>query len=215
MPDVLIRKLENYLALGELEKRALQQAEIVARDVDARQDIVSQNQPFEGATLLLDGFACRYKLLPDGRRQIIAYMVPGDMCDPRLFLLDRMDHSIASLSRAQIAIWPRKSLLGLTALYPRITRALWWSALVDEGIAREWLVSLGQRTALERLAHLVCELYFRLRAVGRVFADGFDFPVTQAEIGDTLGLSAVHVNRTLQDMGASGSSGWPGGASRY
>jgi CRP-like cAMP-binding protein len=105
-------------------------------------------------------------------------MIPGDMCDPRIFLLDRRDHSIASLSRVKIAIWLRKTVLGLTSIYPKIMRAFWWCALVEEGIAREWLVSLGQRTALERLSHLICELYYRLNAVGLVHADGFDFPVT-------------------------------------
>lgn len=196
----LIRKLENYVQLADAEKRSLLQAETQVRDVDARLDIVREHQEIEGATLLLEGFACRYKLLPDGRRQILGYMIPGDMCDPRIFLLDRMDHSIATISRAKVAVWPRKSILGLTSIYPRITRAFWWCALVDEGIAREWLVSLGQRTALERLSHLICELYYRLKAIDLVHGNGFDFPVTQAELGDTLGLSAVHVNRTLQDM---------------
>lgn len=196
----LIRKLENYVQLSDIEKRSLMQAEAHIRDVEARCDIIQERQEVEGATLVLEGFACRYRLLPDGRRQILGYMLPGDMCDPRIFLLDRMDHSIATISRAKIAVWPRKSVLGLTSLYPRITRAFWWCALVDEGIAREWLVSLGQRTALERLAHLICELYHRLKAIDLVNANGFDFPVTQAELGDTLGLSAVHVNRTLQDM---------------
>jgi CRP-like cAMP-binding protein len=200
MAAPLIRKLENYVHLADTEKRSLMQAEVLIRDVDARLDIIREHQAIEGATLLLEGFACRYKLLPDGRRQILGYMLPGDMCDPRIFLIDRMDHAIAAISRAKIAIWPRKSVLGLTSLYPRITRAFWWCALVDEGIAREWLVSLGQRTALERLAHLICELYYRLNAIGLVSGNGFDFPVTQAELGDTLGLSAVHVNRTLQDM---------------
>jgi len=196
----LIRKLENYVHLADIEKRSLMQADFQIREVDARVDIIREHQEVEGATLVLEGFACRYKLLPDGRRQMLGYMLPGDMCDPRIFLLDRMDHSIATISRAKIAVWPRKSVLGLTSLYPRITRAFWWCALVDEGIAREWLVSLGQRTALERLAHLICELHHRLKAVDLVSGNGFDFPVTQAELGDTLGLSAVHVNRTLQDM---------------
>jgi CRP-like cAMP-binding protein len=196
----LIRKLENYVQLADIEKRSLMQAEVQVKDVEARVDIIREHQEVEGATLVLEGFACRYKLLPDGRRQMLGYMLPGDMCDPRIFLLDRMDHSIATISRTKIAIWPRKEVLGLTSLYPRITRAFWWCALVDEGIAREWLVSLGQRTALERLAHLICELHYRMNAIDMVSGNGFDFPVTQAELGDTLGLSAVHVNRTLQDM---------------
>jgi CRP-like cAMP-binding protein len=196
----LIRKLENYVQLADAEKQSLLQAETQIREIDARLDIIRERQEVEGATLLLEGFACRYKLLPDGRRQILGYMIPGDMCDPRIFLLDRMDHSIATISRAKVAIWSRKSILGLTSIYPRVTRAFWWCALVDEGIAREWLVSLGQRTALERLSHVICELYYRLKAIDMVRGNGFEFPVTQAELGDTLGLSAVHVNRTLQDM---------------
>jgi CRP-like cAMP-binding protein len=200
MVETLIRKLENYVQLSDAERRSLLQAETTTHDIEPRQDIVREHEEVEGALLLMEGIACRYKMLPDGRRQILGYMIPGDMCDPRVFLLDRRDHSIATLSRAKIAIWPRKSVLGLTSVYPKITRGFWWSALVDEAIAREWLVSLGQRTALERLSHLICELYNRLDAVDLVRGKGFDFPVTQAELGDTLGLSAVHVNRTLQDM---------------
>jgi CRP-like cAMP-binding protein len=200
MTMALIRKLENYVLLTDIEKHSLLEAETTVRTIDPRLDIACEHDEIDGAILLLEGFACRYRLLPDGRRQILSYMLPGDMCDPRIFLLDHRDHSIASLSRVRIAVWPRKAVLGLTSIYPRITRAFWWCALADEGIIREWLVSLGQRTALERLSHLICELYYRLKAIDLVYADGFDFAVTQAELGDTLGLSAVHVNRTLQDM---------------
>jgi CRP-like cAMP-binding protein len=200
MAVALVRKLENYVRLTDTEKRALLRAEPAVVTADPRRDIAAEHEPIEGAIQILEGFACRYKLLPDGRRQLLSFMIPGDMCDPRIFLTDRWDHSIGSLSRIRFAVWPRKSVLGLTSVYPRIIRAFWWCALVDEGTTREWLVNLGRRSARERLSHLICELFYRLRAVDLVRNGGFDFPVTQAELGDALGLSAVHVNRVLQDL---------------
>jgi CRP-like cAMP-binding protein len=149
---------------------------------------------------VVEGFACRYKLLPDGRRQIVSYLLPGDLCDARMFLLDRVDHSVATLSRATVVVWSRHTILDLIEKNPGLARAFWWSTFVEESIGREWLVNLGQRTALERLSHLICEMFFRLDSVGKTRGHSFELPITQADLADTLGLSVVHVNRTLQEL---------------
>jgi CRP-like cAMP-binding protein len=204
MTHPLIRKLANFTQLTVTERDALLDAIGPARHFGPREDIVPEGGPADGVNLILEGIACRYKLLPDGRRQILAYMVPGDTCDLCAFVLGRMDHGIASLAPASVAVIPQERMAGLSATYPNIRRALWWAALVEEATTREWLVNVGQRTAYERLAHLLCEMFVRLRAVGLVEGDRCELPLTQAELADTLGLSTVHVNRTLQDLRRAG-----------
>lgn len=200
MIERFIRKLEYFAPLSREEKDALLDASAVTRRYDAHDDLVQEGEPTDGVKIILQGLACRYKVLPDGRRQIVAYLVPGDICDVRPALLRRMDHSIGTLCPVEAALWAPERVLALTDRYPRVTRALWWSALVEEAITREWVVNVGHRTALERTAHLFCELFVRLRAVGLTQADRFELPLTQTELADTLALSAVHVNRTLMDM---------------
>jgi len=200
LTQFLTRKLENFAQLGEAEKLAL---EILGRDCKfhpGHVDIMFDGDSLESVILMLDGFACRYKHLDDGRRQITGYLVPGDLCDPYVFMLRKIDYSVATLCPALIAKVPRSKLVKILDEYPRIARALWWSALVDEGILREWVVSIGRRTALERTAHLICELYHRLQAVGLARNNRCEFPITQQDLADSLGLSAVHVNRTLQEL---------------
>ena len=126
--------------------------------------------------------------------------MPGDFCDLNVFILDQMDHSIGTVSACQVVDIPRQSIEALTEHHPRITRALWWCTLVDEAVLREWLVNMGSRQAHQRIAHLLCELLVRLEAVGRVNANSYAFPFTQLEVADTLGLSDVHVNRTLREL---------------
>ena len=196
----LVRKLEKFTPLAEEETRALAEAAGNVRRFQAHEDLVREGEPTDGVTLMLEGFACRYKVLPDGRRQIVAYLVPGDLCDVRVFLLKRMDHTIGALSPVETAVMPQESVSEMMARYPRITRALWWSTLVEESVAREWIVNVGQRSAFERLAHLFCEIFTRLHAVGLTQENRCELPLTQIELADTLALSAVHVNRTLMEM---------------
>lgn len=196
----LIRKLENFAALSEVEREVLGAAIASVRECRSHEDIIREGDATGAVNVILTGFACRFKMLPDGRRQIIGYLLPGDICDVRVFLLRRMDHTISTLAHTVIGTLPRESALELTEKHPRLTHAFWWATMVEESIAREWLINVGQRTALERLAHLFCEIFVRLRAVGLVDGDSCEFPVTQAELADTLALSAVHVNRTLREL---------------
>jgi CRP-like cAMP-binding protein len=200
MNNPLLRKLANFTQLSEDESNAVDECSQDVREFAAREDVISQGDRTGGVKLLLDGFACRYKVLEDGRRQIVAYFVPGDLCDLRVFILKRMDHSIGAVVASKVATISPENILRLTHTYPTLTRALWWSTLVEEAIAREWLVNVGQRDALERTAHLFCELLYRFRAVGLNQGNSCTLPLTQVELAETLGLSSVHVNRTLQEL---------------
>ncbi|GJD78262.1 Crp/Fnr family transcriptional regulator [Methylobacterium gregans] len=204
MPQRLIRKLEHFVRLSGGDKLALQGLAQKVRAVGAHEDIIREGDNPLHVNLILEGWACRYKQLADGRRQIISFFVPGDLCDPHVFVLRQMDHSIGSLTPLRFAQIPREALLGVTDRHPRITRALWWETLVTAAVQREWTVNIGQRSALERMAHLLCELFIRLRCVGLSEGNSCPLPVTQTELADATGLTSVHVNRTLQEMRSAG-----------
>lgn len=197
---VVASKLEAFTRLSAEDRAALSQASRNFRYVDARRDLVSEGDKPRYVHLVLDGWACRYKQLPDGKRQIVALFVPGDFCDVNVFILKSMDHSIAAITRLKVAMITPDEMNALTAERPRITQALWWHELVTAAVQREWTLNLGQRSAYERLAHLLIELYIRLNSVGRARNGRCDFPLTQNDLADATGLTSVHVNRTLQEL---------------
>ena len=203
MKNLLIRKLEAFGRLPDADRRLLDGIAAPAKDVAAREDLIREGDDPRDVQLILEGFACRYKLLPDGGRQITAFLIPGDFCDLHVFILKAMDHSIATMSPCRVVAIPREKILELTER-PAIARALWWAALVDEAILREWLVNLGARPADQRIAHLLCELLVRLRTVGLVNGDSYELPITQHDLADTMGLTNVHVNRVLQRLRSEG-----------
>jgi CRP-like cAMP-binding protein len=204
MTTPFIRKLEYGAALSVKDRQLLEQAASDTREIGPRQDLICEGDKPENLHLIVEGWACRYKLMADGGRQILAYLVPGDFCDLHAAILGEMDHSIATLSPCKVAFIPEDTVKQLTTNNFAIARAFWWATLVDEGTLREWLASMGRRGADQQLAHLFCELTVRLDSVGLVAGNSFDFPVTQAELGDTLGLSAIHVNRMLQQLRSDG-----------
>jgi CRP-like cAMP-binding protein len=202
MPNAFIRKLNLFAPLSGADSKMLEHVCSKPLSIKARQDLIAEGEAPDVVHLILQGFACRYKVLPEGTRSIMAYLLPGDMCDWHAFILKDMDHSVATLSPCQVVEIPRAAVLEITDKYPAITRALWWIALVDEAVLREWIVNVSRRSAEQAVAHLFCELLARLEAVGLRVADGFEFPVTQSELADTIGLSAVHVNRVIQELRA-------------
>lgn len=193
-------KLEAFARLSADDRDALAQVTRNFRFVDARRDLVSEGDKPRYVHLVLDGWACRYKQLPDGKRQIVALFVPGDFCDVNVYILKAMDHSIGAITRLKVAMISPEEMNALTAERPRITQALWWHELVTAAVQREWTLNLGQRSAYERLAHLLIELYMRLYTVGRAHNGHCDFPLTQNDLADATGLTSVHVNRTLQEL---------------
>lgn len=170
------------------------------RVVPAREDIVREGDPPGDVRLVMDGFAYRYKLVSGGRRAIMAILIPGDFCDLDVAILNRMDHSIAAFTPCSVVDISRASVEELTANHPNISHALRWVTLVDEATLREWLVNMGQRPADRQLAHFICEMRLRLEIVGLANESGMHFPLTQEDIADTLGISAVHVNRVLHQL---------------
>ena len=200
MIDTLIRKLSAAGGLTEADRQTVRQLNLRTQQVPARQDLTCEGDRPENVHLVLSGFACRYKVLPRGRRSIAALMVPGDFCDLHVAILDEMDHSIATLTPCTVVEIPRSTIRDLTKNHPHITHALWWATLVDEAVLREWLVGIAGREAHERTAHLFCELLLRLQTVGLAEGDGYAMPFTQNDLADMLGLTPVHVNRVLREM---------------
>jgi CRP-like cAMP-binding protein len=200
MPNPLIRKLANVANLTEEQRQVLQQLCENPRDVPADRDILVEGDRPDHLHLILEGWAIRYNLLPNGSRAITAFLIPGDFCDMHVMLLQQMDHSIATLCPAKIAHIPTDVVAALTRQQPELIQALWWTTLVDEGVLRAWLVNVGRRNAFKRTAHMICELYERMRNVGLVSGKEFDMPLTQDEIADSLGLTTIHTNRVIMRL---------------
>lgn len=200
--NVLFRKLSCFTDLSDDDVRAIDMLCEHQITVEAKRNLIQEGERPNDVYLLLEGWGYRYKLLPDGGRHILAYLIPGDLCDIHIFILKTMDHSLGLLSPATVAVIPQEVILDVMDKHPRIERALWWATLVDEAVLREWLVNIGQRDAFKRIAHLFCELWMRMRAVGLASEGEFSLPLTQEELGDTMGLTGVHINRVLQRMRA-------------
>lgn len=197
--DPLIAKLESVVRLTDEDRAALAALCAGARDVPARRSLIREGDRPENVHLMIDGWAARYKLLPDGARQITAFLMPGDFCDLHVALLGEMDHGIATLTRSRIAFIPH-AVVDALADRPRLAKAFWWATLVDEAVLRAWLVNIGRRDAFAAAGHLICELYVRLKNVGLVSDHRFELPLTQEEIADALGLTPVHINRVLRRL---------------
>lgn len=203
MDNALIRKLGRFTRLSPEDKRLLSQ--VTARQVrrfGQREDIAAENTRPEVMIVVLSGWASRYKVLEDGRRQIMAFFLPGDMCDLNVFVLRQRDHAIGALTPVTIAEITRAGYEELMHASPRVTQSMWWESLVAAAIQREWAMNLGQRDSAERMAHLFCEIFVRLQAVGQTVNNACEMPLTQSELGEATGLSSVHVNRTLQELRA-------------
>jgi CRP-like cAMP-binding protein len=196
----LLLRLSGPEPLSAEDAHALETAAGPARLHRAHEDLAREGEIATHISLLVSGFAYGCRVLPDGRRQILSYLIPGDMCDPRLLLLPTARHTVSTLTAANVVLFSRETLLTLVDRHPGLGRALCWLALQEELIAREWLVNVGQRTALERLAHLLCEIFTRMQTVGLTDGGRCELPLTQVELADTLALSTVHVNRTLQEL---------------
>jgi CRP-like cAMP-binding protein len=203
MTNPLIRKLERFPKLSVDDQRLLERvtSEHVRR-IGPREDILCEGDAPGEIHLILSGWACRSKQLEDGRGAILAFLLPGDLCDLDNFLLRPMDHSVGALTAVTVAGIPRPLFEDLMLNHSRIAQALWSSALIDAAIQREWTLNLSQRTAYERLCHLLCELFLRLRAVGLTQGSSCELPITQAKLAEATGLTLVHLNRMLQELRA-------------
>jgi CRP-like cAMP-binding protein len=195
-----LRKLEARDVLTDNERRTLVAAAGDEVRFPAGADLVREGARPDVSMLVLDGFTTRYRDAADGSRQIMAIHIPGDFVDLHSFLLREMDHSVGALSACRVMRFPHANLRTITEDHPHLTRLLWLMTLIDSSIHREWLAAAAQ-PAPEQIAHLICELYVRLGITGLIGADqSFTLPMTQMELGEALGLSAVHINRSLQQL---------------
>jgi CRP-like cAMP-binding protein len=196
----LLRKLESIVDLSAEDRQGLLALPITVKSLDADRDIVRERDRPTECALVLEGFVCRYKLIADGKRQITGFYLPGDIPDLQSLYVEVMDHSLGTLTATRVALFPHDSIRSLLRRHPSLAEAFWRDTLIDAAMFREWMIGLGRRDAYARIAHLFCELFVRHRAVRLTNGDGFDLHATQAELGDALGLSTVHVNRVLQDL---------------
>ena len=196
----LTRKLSLYAQLSASDRDLLDTLLTREEYFPADVDIVEEGGLPRSVFVMKEGMAVRYRNLPDGGRQIMTFLIPGDLCDAHVFLLKAMDHSLGTITPVRIAPISRDEILNLFVQRPRISAALWWSSLQEESMLRERIVSLGRRDARGRVAYMLCELLWRHAAIGLTDGNVFRLPLTQTELADTLGLTPVHVNRVLKEF---------------
>ena len=201
-PNPILRKMESIalFELSEAERAALIAMPLHEAQIDAYQDIVCEGERPSRCFAVLDGFAATYKTTLTGKRQVAAYHVPGDVPDIQSLHLKVLDNSISAIGPCKIGFIQHDAMRALFRAYPRIGDAFWRVTLIDAALYREWILNIGRREAYSRMAHLFCELITRLEAVGLAPDRTCPLPMTQSELGDALGITAVHVNRVVGDL---------------
>lgn len=200
MANRFVEKLRGFVQLNGEELAALQRATANPQAFGPREDLIREGDRPGPVFVMLDGWAFRYKVLPNGSRQIMAFMMPGDACDLNISMLAEMDHSIQTQTRAQVAKISRETMDEMMTEHPGIARAMYVTQLVDESTLRAWIVSLGRRSSVERAAHLLLELYVRGIRTGMASDNEIELPLSQVVLADALGMTPVHVNRVLQEL---------------
>lgn len=198
--EPVIRKLSAFERLSGGEVHAIQKLGRDLRVFHKYRDIITEGDNPDFVHVVLAGWAARYSVLPDGGRMITAFLIPGDFCDIHVTTPSAMDHSILAITDCKVAFVQKHAIEEVTRSTVALTRAFWRSTLVDEAILRQWLVCVGRRNAKAALAHLLCELHVRLQLVGLADNGDLHLPLTQTELADATGLTAVHVNRTLRAL---------------
>jgi len=201
---LLARKLSKHVVLDPDDRTALLDLPYMRRTLDPSTYLLREGDSPQYCSILMSGFAYRQKLTGDGARQIVSLHIPGEALDLQSLYLDTADHNIQTLTRAEVALVPREAMRELIRARPSIAQAVMIEILVEGSIGREWALNIGRRNAQTRLAHLLCEVAMRLDAQGLPTDGGYELPMTQEQLGDALGLTAVHVNRTLKTLEAKG-----------
>ena len=196
----LARRWSRHTKLSPEDRSALLSLPFSYKSFGKDAYLVREGERATECFLLIKGFAFRHKLLRDGGRQIISFHVPSEFVDLENSLLEVADHNVQSLNRCETAMIPRAALIELADTRPPILKAMWIDTLVDAAVFREWVVNVGRRDSRTRISHLLCELAVRLRSIHGENSETFDFPVTQEQLADATGLTAVHTNRTLQQL---------------
>jgi CRP-like cAMP-binding protein len=200
MIDKHLLKLRARDDISAEEEQALRDAVADVVDYPADHTFIHAGRELSHSTLLLDGIMGRYKDLSEGQRQISELHVAGDFADLHSFTLKHLDHNVMTLTRSRAALVPHENLKRITEQHPHLARVLWFATNLDAAIHREWVVSLGRRSAFQRAAHLFCELQVRLGIVGLASEREYTLQITQIELAECLGLTSVHVNRVLKEL---------------
>jgi CRP-like cAMP-binding protein len=201
MDSPLLKKLVQFSEFSESDQRLINELTSERQQqYGPREDIIREGEHSDDIHVVLTGLACRYKILENGSRQIMAFLVPGDPCDSEIFILDQMDHSIGTLTPSLVASISGTRMKDLLLHRGSIALAFWWNTLQDEGVLRERIIDEGRRSAYERISFLIYEIFLRMRAFGEIEDQKFEFPVTQVDLADATGLTPVHVNRMLKQL---------------
>ena len=206
----LTTRLRAIARLSEDDANLIASLPVTLQNVPGDHDVVRDGEVSDRCCLLIDGYLIRHKLEAMGKRQIVSFHVPGDVPDLYSLHLRPMDHNLTSLGPAVLGFIPHAAMLDVLARSFTLTGILWRETLVDAAIFREWVVNLGKRDAMARIAHLLCELALRLQAVGLARGDRFNFPASQLDIADATGMTPVHANRMIQQLRAQGLVQWEG-----
>lgn len=206
--SALVHKLGRRDFISDEEIAVLDSVLEPPRRAVAGVDIVTENAHPAQSTLILSGFTGRYSTVASGGRQITEVNVAGDFVDLHSLLMKQMDHGIVALTDCLYANAPHARLIEITERHPHLTRLLWLDTIIDAAIHRQWIISMGRRSGLGHLAHLLCEMYLRLQVIGQTSGLSFELPLTQPVLGDVLGLSTVHVNRLVSEMRTDGLVRW-------
>jgi len=204
MTNLFIEKLRGYSPLDEEDIAGLRALTMRPRDIKSRHDLIREGDRPGPVFVMMEGWACRYKVLPSGTRQVLAFLMPGDACDLHVGLLAEMDHSIQTITPARVVTIDRIDMDQLMMRRPAVARAMYIAQLVDEGTMRAWITSMGRRTSIERVAHLICELYLRSRDTSIAGGTSLSLPLSQVLLADALGMTSVHINRVLKELRVAG-----------
>ena len=202
--DPLLHKLQQWMPLNDHERAAVLALPCRVQKADRGTYIIRDGDVATHACLLISGFAFRQKLVSDGGRSISAIHMRGDLVDLQNSLLGVADHSVQTLTPCTLAFIPREAVKQIAFSLPNVGMAMWYDTLVDASIFREWIANIARRNAPSRIAHLLCEFGTRLEAAGLGAKLDYQLPMTQEQLADCTGLTAVHVNRTLMGLQASG-----------
>jgi len=198
--EVLVQRLQATVELTDDERSAIYRLPLHVRHFERGQDLVREHDRPSQCILILDGWIARYKVLGDGKRQIVSIELPGDMPDLQSLYLEVMDHNLGSLTKCVVGFIPHVAMKAWLAAHPRLAAAMWRETLISGSISREWVLNVGAREAYARVAHVLCELYVRLKAIGRTENDSFVLPLSQSALGEAVGVSSVHVNRVIMAL---------------
>lgn len=196
----LLNRLRARVPLTPADEDAILALPSGVRSLRAGEHFLREGDVPTHCCVVLSGFTLRHKILLDGARQILAVRMPGDIVDLQNVLIDRADNNLQALTPAEVATFPRAAVQELAFARPAIGKALWLETLIDGSIQREWIANVGRRDARQRLSHLLCEFAVRLEAAGLGTADCYELPMTQEQLADTVGLTPIHVNRTLRGL---------------